>query len=229
MTTVHSRRFVDITLDLARQSSMRRTFAGIALVTLIVLAPAAASADSGLVIDFETPDVAPGGYSTDYSALEAQGVTVVSAFGIVEDDGNNWEITGNNRSQFIGVNGSPTYALRLEFADVYTGISIGCAVSSGNVEGDTLRLTLFRGADAVFTRDYTMAGVDAWQALFSYGEHEFDAVEVESLGPGPFGCDNLELDATALPTTGSSPATLVMWGAALLAMGALLARRRLPI
>lgn len=204
---------------------MRRTFTGIALVAFF-LAPSAVSADSGLVINFESPDVPPGEFSTNYSALEAQGVTVTSAFGIVEDFDDDWGITGNNGSQFIGVNGSPSYTLRLEFADVYTGVSIGCASSNGNVEGDTLRFTLYSGADAVFTRDYTMAGIDAWQALFSYGEHEFDAVEVESLGAGPFGCDNLELDATALPETGSSPAALVTWGAALLGVGSLFARRR---
>jgi LPXTG-motif cell wall-anchored protein len=177
-------------------------------------------------VNFETPDVEPGDYTTDYTALEALGVTVVSAFGIVDDDGENWGITGNSGSQFIGVNGNPSDTLRLEFDSVYTGISLGCAVSNGNSAGDTLRLTLFDGADAVFTRGYTMADVDAWQALFSYGQYEFDAVEVVSLNPGPFGCDNLELDATALPETGTGAGSLVFWAAGLLALGSLLVRRR---
>lgn len=204
---------------------MSRTFAGMALVAFF-LAPSAASADSGLVINFESPDVPAGEVSTDYSAIEAQGVTVTSAFGIVEDADDDWGISGNSGSQFIGVNGNPSYTLRLEFADVYTGISIACAVSNGNGPGDMLRFTLYSGADAVFTRDYTMAGVNSWQALFSYGEHEFDAMEVESLGPGPFGCDNLELDATALPETGTSSVRLWVWATALLTLGAFSGYRR---
>lgn len=195
-------------------------------MVILFLSPASASADTGIVIDFETPDVLPGDFSTDFSSLEALGVTVASAFAIVDDDGENWRITGNNGSQFIGVNGNPSDTLRLEFDSVYTGIYLGCAVSSGNVAGDTLRLTLFRGAETVFTRGYTMGDIDSWQALFSYGEHEFDAVEVESLTPGPFGCDNLELDTTALPETGSSAATLIILGAGSVAIGSLLGRRR---
>lgn len=226
MTTIHSRRLVDITLDFARQAAMRRTFAVIAALSILVLAPGGASAEVVLSINFESPDVAPGEISTDYSALEAVGVTVASARGIVEDLDDDWGISGSSGSQFIGVNGSPSDILRLEFDRTYTGVSIGCALSNGGAGDEILSLTLFNGADVAFYREYTNGAIGAWQAFFSFGDIPFDAIEVESPEGAPFGCDTLELYSTDLPETGADPVSLTMWAAVLAGLGSMLVRRR---
>lgn len=210
---------------------MRRAIAVLASLPILVLAPGGASAEVVLSINFEAPDVAPGEISTDYSALEAVGVTVASARGIVEDADDDWGLSGSSGTQFIGVNGNPSDILRLEFDRTYTGVSIGCALSNGGVGDEVLSLTLFDGADVVFSREYTNGAIGAWQAFFTYEYIPFDAIEVESPEAAPFGCDTLELYSidppeTDLPETGWHAVALTMWAAVFAGLGSMLVRRR---
>ena len=215
-----------------------RTTAIVSVLAAVALSSGAVMATPDeIVIDFESPAIEPGNFTTDYSALGAVGVSVLQAFGIVDDFAGDWDLVGDSGTQFLGANDASNFTIELGMDEPKDYFSASCARTSGSADGDTLAVAFFLDDVEVYDVGYTFGGVG--QFLFvavdlSLAGVEYDRVMLESSGSGfrSFGCDSLLIrpgvatDGGALPETGSSPAALVAWGAALLALGSLFARRR---
>lgn len=216
-----------------------RTTAAVGVLAAVALSSGAALAvPDETIIDFESPALEPGNYTSDYSALEAVGVSVVQAFGIVDDLEGDWDLTGNTGSQFLGANDTSNFVIELHFDQPKNYFAIDCARTNGSEDGQGLDVVFFLGDVEVYDVSYSFYGVGEYVSVgidLTQIPSEYDKVILQASGAEfrPFGCDSLlvrpgfSAPDTELPDTGTAPVLPVLLGALLVGAGLATPKRRI--
>ena len=124
----------------------------------------------------------------------------------------NWGIEGTNGAIFSGFNGS-SYSQTLTFDSIIGSFALDASRSNGSTDG-TIFLEGYLGANLIASTSAALGAINDWSTLSI--ACNFDRVVYFGTGTGfsPFGVDNLQFDAGAVP----EPAT---WAFMILGFGAI--------
>ena len=135
----------------------------------------------------------------------------------------NWGLEGTNGSNFSGFNGN-SYTMSLLFASDITAFSLDASRSNGSTDG-TLTLYGYLNGSLTSTNSVALGAINSWSTIGLTGL--FDQVTITGTGTDfhPFGIDNINFTAGAVPEPGTWAMMLLGFGG----IGMAMRRRRQPL